>query len=70
MTNLIMHANIFPFRQDRHNCMKRNGLYEPLKVQQNGWGDEKRKDDHRPCRKIEIFQFKLMSEHALGYVQI
>ncbi len=23
LTNLIMHANIFPFRQDRHNCMKR-----------------------------------------------
>ena len=30
MTNLIMHANIFPFRQDRHNCMKRK-VDEPFK---------------------------------------
>ncbi len=52
---------------------------------ENGRGDEKWKDDHRQCRKIEIgrpifnrntiFRFKLKSrfnstpEHALGYVQ-
>ena len=51
LTNLIMHANIFPFRQDRHNCMKRE-VNEPLKVLESG-RDERRKD-HRHCRNIEI----------------
>ena len=41
MTNLIMHANIFPFRQDRHNCMKRKvdepyGSRKWLAVTNNG----------------------------------
>ncbi len=44
MTNLIMHANIFPFRQDRHNCMKRKvnerKFSKWLAVTNNG-------DDHR-----------------------
>ena len=44
-----MHANIFPFRQDRPNCMKKREVDEPFK---NGSGkrlsrDEQRKDDHR-----------------------
>ena len=49
---------------------------EPLKVLESG-RDERRKDDHRHCRNIvrledlfsienANFQFKLMSEHALG----
>jgi hypothetical protein len=52
LTNLIMHANIFPFRQDRYNCMKRE-VNEPLKVLESG-RDERRKPDHRHCRIIEI----------------
>ena len=48
-----MHANILPFRQDRHNCMKRK-VDEPFKKVLEGGRDERRKDDHRHCRIIEI----------------
>jgi hypothetical protein len=39
-----MHANIFPFRQDRHNCMKRIWL---TNASSESGRDEQWKEDHR-----------------------
>ena len=55
----------YPFKQDRHNCMKRK-VNEPLGSRKWLAVTNDGRTDHQPCRKIEIFQFKQMSEHALG----
>jgi hypothetical protein len=62
LTNLIMHANIFPFRQDRHNCMNRKvnerKFGKGLAVTNDG------RTDHRHCRNIVRLEDLFLIENA------